>query len=331
MTEVNYNKGAMDKHTLQITDINKADDRFRFCYFPDLSSILSSIKKIGLVYPLVLTERAGKKIIVCGWKRLLACEKLSYSEVPALILNEEDDLKVFNTAVFENAAFRKFNLLEKAEILSKWRSFNVKEITVIRELMPLFDIPPTKEYFDLFHAISGIDNDIKREIAYNRMDLKTLALFIEVDPSSRKTILPMLLSLSQNKQKELLGNLVEITLRENISFDSLINSKNFQTIMNMEHLSVRQRTERLSQYLKEIRFPLLASRLDRFASLSNKTGLKKERIDIKASDYFEGEGMMFSFSVCDVDEYNKKLKALTELTGKKELSELFKLISNEDE
>ncbi len=321
----------MYKHKLPITDINKADDRFRFCYFPDLSPIISSIKKIGLVYPLVLAEREGKKIIVCGWKRLLACEKLSFSEVPVVILNEENDLKVFNTAVFENAAFRKFNSLEKAEILSKWRSFNVKEITVIRELMPLLDIPPTKEYFDLFHAVSGIDNDIKREIAYNRMDLKTLAVFIELAPLSRRYILSMLLSLSKNRQRELLGNLVEITLRENISSDSLINSKEFQAIMDREHLSVRQRAEKLSLYLKELRFPSLSNRLNRFASLSDKTGLKNKRIDIKASDYFEGEEMTFSFSVNDVKEYNLKLKALTELAEKKELTELFKLISNEDE
>lgn len=331
MREVIYNKNTMDKIKIPISDISKTDDRFRFCYFPDLSTVLLSIKKIGLVYPLVLTVREGKKIIVCGWKRLLACEKLSFSEVPAVFLHEEDDLNVFNTAVFENVSFRRFDLLEKAEILFKWRRFKIKELTVIKECMPLLGIPPTKEYFDLFDSISGLDNGIKKEIAHSRMDLKTLAVFVDLDPISRRYILPLLLSLSQNKQKELLGNLVEISLRDDISSAKLIKSKEIQTIMNLEHLSVRQKAERLTQYLKEKRFPMLSSRLNSFASLTNKTGLKRKHIDIKASDYFEGEGMTFSFSVSDVHEYNKRLKALTELAGRKELSELFKLLSNENE
>ena len=327
---MNYNKTAMDKNIIPITDINKADDRFRFCYFPDLNSIVTSINKIGLVYPLVLAVREGKKIIVCGWKRLLACEKLSFSEVPVVILNEENDLKVFNTAVFENASFRRFTWLERAEILSKWRRFKVREITVIKELMPCLDIPPTREYLDLFRSISGLDDSIKKVIAHNRMDLKTLADFVKLDPSSRRYILPLLLSLSQNKQRELLGNLLEITLREDISSDELINSKDIQTIMKLEHLSTRQRVERMSHYFKEKRFPRFSSRLNRFASLSKKTGLKSKHIDIRASDYFEGEGMTLSFTVSDVNEYKDKLKALSELAGKEELSELFKLLSNEE-
>jgi len=321
----------MHKNKINISDIDITDDRFRFCYYPDLTSMIESIKRIGLVYPLVLAVREGKKIVVCGWKRLLACEKLSFSEVPAVILNEEDDLKVFDTAVFENASFRSFDSLEKAEILSKWKGFNIAENTIIKELMPLLDIPPTKEYFDLFHAVSHLDNDIKKKIAQNHMDLKTVSLYLELTPASRQDILPFLLSLGQNKQRELLSNLVEIILKEDIPSDMLLGSKDIETIMNLERLPVRQRAEKLALYLKKRRYPLLSNQMNRFDYLSKKTGLKGKNIDVKASDYFEGEGMTLSFSVKDSKDYNKKVKALTELAVKKELTDLFKLLSNEDE
>lgn len=314
-----------------ISEIYPADDRFRIGYFNDLSSITASIKKIGLVHPLVLTVREEKKVIVCGWKRFFACEELAFLDVPALILDEQDDLKVFNLAVFENVSFRKFDSLEKAEIISKWQCLKVEENRIIRKLMPLLDIPPTKEYFDLFNSISGLDKEIKKGLAQNRMDLRVLAVYLELDPPARHHILPFLLTLSQNKQKKLLENLIEITRREDISTDELFVSEDVQAIISKTKLSLRQRAEKLSQYLMVRRYPLLSERMDRFETLTKKTGLRSKYIEIKASDYFEEEGITFSFSAGDIKGYNNKIKALSELAGKNELSELFKLISNEDE
>ena len=178
MSEMNY-------MNTRITEIDHADDRFRICNFPDLTPIVSSIKKIGLVHPLVLTVRNEKKIIVCGWKRFFACEELSFLDVPALFLDEQDDLKVFNFAVIENASFREYDSLEKAEIISKWNCrFKVREEKIVKELMPFLGIPPTKEYFDLFNSISDLDREIQKEIPHNRVDLKVLAVYVELDPSS---------------------------------------------------------------------------------------------------------------------------------------------------
>ena len=169
-------------------------------------------------------------------------------------------------------------------------------------------------------------------MAHHQVDLKILAVFLKLDPPSRKHILPFLLTLSRNRQKELLVNLLEVTLREDITSDHLLNSEDIQAIIQPEQLSVRQRAEKLSVYLKKRRYPVLSGRMERFAGLSKKTGLKNQDIDIRAADYFEDEkGITFSFCACDDEGYDKKMKALSELSGKNELSELFKLISNEEE
>lgn len=322
----------MNNLITRISEIYPVDERFRVSYFPDLTPIMASIKKIGLVHPLILTVRDGKKVIVCGWKRYFACEKLSLADVPALILSEQDDLEVFNLAVFENASFRKFDAIEKAEVIAKWNGLKVKKGRIIRELMPFLGIPPTQEYFDLFYSISDLNSDIKREMAHHQVDLKVLAVYLKLDPPSRKHILPFLLTLSRNKQKELLVNLLEITLREDITSDKLLSSDDIQDIIQPEQLSVRQRAEKLSVHLKKRRYPVLSGKMERFAVLSKKTGLQSRDIDIRAADYFEDEkGVTFSFIACDKEGYSKKIKALSELSRKNELSELFKLISNEEE
>jgi len=316
----------------RITEIDHADDRFRICNFPDLTPVVASIKKIGLIHPLVLTVRNEKKIIVCGWKRFSACKELSFLDVPALILDEQDDLKVFNFAVFENASFREYDSLEKAEIISKWRCrFKVREEKILKELMPFLGIPPTKEYFDLFNSISELDREIQKEIPQNRVDLSILAVYVELDPFSRQQILPFLLTLSRNKQKKLLENLIEITLREDISVDKLLISEPIVAIIQKSQHSLREKAEKLSQYLKERRYPLLSRRMERFETLSKKTGLRSKNIEIKAENSFEGEGITFSFSAGDIKDYTNKIKTLSELAGKKNISELFKLLSNEDE
>ena len=124
---------------------------------------------------------------------------------------------------------------------------------------------------------------------------------------------------------------MEITLREDISADKLLVSEPIGAIIQKSQYSLREKAEKLSQYLKERRYPLLSGRMDRFKTLSKKTGLQSKNIEIKAAEYFEGEGITFSFSASDVKDYNNKIKMLSELAGKNKISELFELLSNEDE
>jgi len=90
-------------------------------------SIVESIKKVGLKKPIVVSPRAdaeGKPhyMLVCGEGRLNAFHKLGLENIPALLIEVDDD-EAYIMSLVENVARRKYRPLE---ILSGIRQLSEK-------------------------------------------------------------------------------------------------------------------------------------------------------------------------------------------------------------
>lgn len=77
--------------------------------------IVDNIRNIGLKKPVVVTPRAvggGERyLLICGEGRLKAFKALGYREIPAMVMNVDDE-SAFIMSLTENIARRKFSPLE---------------------------------------------------------------------------------------------------------------------------------------------------------------------------------------------------------------------------
>lgn len=77
--------------------------------------IVSNIQSIGLKKPVVVTPRYGgdgeRYLLICGEGRLKAFRALQHSEIPAMVVDVDDEL-AFIMSLTENIARRKFSPLE---------------------------------------------------------------------------------------------------------------------------------------------------------------------------------------------------------------------------
>ena len=74
---------AMDFKTIQIEEIDPANETYRISEDLDSGSVLDSLEKIGQLNPVLLLDRNPLKIIVCGFRRIRALRRLGRSRVLA--------------------------------------------------------------------------------------------------------------------------------------------------------------------------------------------------------------------------------------------------------
>ncbi len=313
----------MKKKNLSLKEISLEDERFRISYFFSLDKLILSIQKVGLLTPPLVALRDKHFILVTGWKRVLACIKLSLSPVPVFFLEEEDDLKTFLVAFYENLATREFSLLEKAEILRRLKKFGEDEKSIVKHYLALLDIPSALSNLESFLAFSGIEPEVKRIIHKKNIPFSSVKLLVGFTAQERKLLLPLLLPAGQSKLKGILEDLKEISRRNDIPSQKILSSKEILDIMESEKLSPLQKTDKVRQILRKKRYPALSLREESFDSLLKKLGLPKT-VKVKPSPFFEEDNFMVNFSFENSEELKANLLKLQELSSKKEFSAIFK-------
>jgi hypothetical protein len=314
----------MKKKNLSLKEISLEDERFRISYYFSLEKLILSIQNVGLLSSPLVAFRDKHFILVSGWKRVLACIKLSLPSLPVFVIEEEDELKIFLAALYENLATREFSLLEKSEILSRLKRFGEEEKKIVKHYLPLLDIPSTLSHFESYLAFSKLESGVKRIIHEKNMPFSSVKILAEYTPQERKSLLPLLLPSGQNRMKEILEDLKEISKRNDTAPQKILSSKDILDITESEKLSPLQKADKIRLFLKKKRYPALYSRKESFDSLVKKLRLPKT-VAVKPSPFFEEDDFSVNFSFGSRKELKTNLLKLQELASKQEFSAILKL------
>jgi len=299
------------------------DERFRISYFFSLAKLVLSLKKIGLTHPPLAAWRDNLLILVTGWKRVLACLELSLSPIPIVCLEEQSDLKLFQKAFYENLAIREYSLLEKAEIVKKLLHFGEEKKSILKHCLPRLGIPPTAYHLDAYLAVAALSPEMKTFIHEKQMPLASVELLIGFSPEDRQLLLPLLLPLSQNKQKELLEDCREISIREELPVNRILAAADIQEILDAKKLSPLQKSNKIRHLLRKQRYPHLSSRQERFQTALRKVDWPRD-VSLHPSPFFEEDRVTLQFSFRNEQELKSCLSKLQAASANKEFSGVFK-------
>lgn len=305
----------MKMKKIRLEAIDLEDDRFRTSYFLPLGRLTQSIQKVGLLSPPRL--RAGIKgwVILAGWKRILACRELGLSTIPALVVTKGDDLSCFIEALEENLATREVSLLEKSIALSRLDGFGVPRERLIREFMPWLGLPATAAHLEIFLSLVSIEDETKRFVAEKNPLFSILEDLLRLKPAERKRVLPFLRPLGQNKQKELLSDLLSISRRENASVSRVLASVSATSGIACKDLTPLEKAEKLRAELRLRRYPRLSQARAAFAA-ARKSLTLPESILIEPDPTFEDPALTVSFRCRTSQELRECLARLEAVADK---------------
>lgn len=109
--EINENDTVQN---LKITEVEPNRDQPRKHFDEEaLEELAESIKRYGLIQPIIVTKKKGYYEIVAGERRWRACKKAGLTEIAAII-REDDEKKNKEIALIENIQREDLNPIEKA-------------------------------------------------------------------------------------------------------------------------------------------------------------------------------------------------------------------------
>jgi len=315
---------------IPLGEIDLEDTTFFITFMPDVEPLLTSLKLVGLLEPLILRERGdGRCQIVCGYKRAQALLLLGVPEAQAFVYHqgELDDLRALLLTVGHNLT-HPLNLVEKAQILEKLFSFGVAEREVIDRYLPLVGLQPNVRILKQVIGLVGLERGLREYLARENLSLSTSILFSSLDQEGQEAILPLLEALrpGENRVKEIITFLREISLRDGVSVSFLLASEEIGKIFDDQETPRPQRIEQLRRIFKEMRFPQLTAMEGKFTDYKRSLSLPPQ-ISFHPPPFFEGEEFRMELRFKDFATFRKLVTRLHQIAegGNKDTDPLLEL------
>jgi ParB family chromosome partitioning protein len=303
--------------------IDLRDERFRISRAADLKELIWSIKKTGILSPPIVTRRGRRYALVTGWKRALACREAGFREIPVLVTEERDELRLLLVALSENLATRNLSLAEKAVILSKLSQKGMIPKTLIKEYMPRLGLPATAVHLRGMISLAEAGRAVLDFVSEKAPSPAVVKALLRFPPAERRRILPLLRPLGQNKQKQVLEDLWEIGRRDKLPAERLFRRAEFRRTLGSSRLSMLQKAERIRQLVRKARHPSLSAQEESFRSTLRRMRWPRD-ITVHPSPGFEEDNITVSFRISSREDFRAALDRLLGMVSREELGELFR-------
>ncbi len=314
---------------ISIEEINLRDERFRTSYFFDKSKLRRSIECSGINYPVWLVERKGRFVLASGWRRLLVCQELGLKEVPFQIIEEAKDAEMFFKILQENLSSRDFDVLEKAEVVKKVKSFGSADSVILEKYCLPLEIPRSIKYIQDFVRITQLDYRAKGMIFEKKLPFQIARLFLDYNKKEQKLLVPKLKTFGRNKIRETFELLTGISKRERRSPLDILKSREVEIIWSEYKVSEVQKAERFLEFLRKKYYPFFYRTTKKVEKILFDLDWPKD-IKLKPSPFFEKNEYTLSFSFSSKQGFKEKVERLGNTVESESINRLFSLFSDEE-
>ncbi len=283
--------------TVDVSNIDQENKTFQITTQTDNEDIISSIEHLGVISPPVLKPGKSKHVIIAGFRRIAACNKLYIPQISAKIVQpdttEQDCIKL---AIADNTLQRTLNLVEQARAFHLLWPF-YKSSEELKKITASLGLPSGKPLQKKIKKIFNLSSQIQECILD---DTLTLAIALELGKLNKEDSIEFAklfksLKLSTSKQREILILVREIGIRENISIPVILKMGPVNEILNNNDLDRTQKTRQIRRHLKQRRFPTLTAAENSYQKLLSGLNLN-HRVQLNHPKNFEGDVYSLNFS-----------------------------------
>jgi ParB/RepB/Spo0J family partition protein len=296
-------------------------------FHPLLDPLRRSIGNVGLLQPIIVREksRGSSYQVISGFKRLTICEHLGLEEIEAFSFRKSElgDLEGFQMTLHENLAIRGLNLIEKSMAIDKLiHQCGVSRETIVGDYMSMLGLQPSFRILGVMSQLVRLGDEVKRYIVEEEVSLENASQFLEFSPEDQAEIGKLVpkLKLGENKLKEVLTFLREVSLRDGLAVKELFRGE-IEAVVSDGGLSKAQKTHRVRRRLREMRYPQLTELEKEFQEKRKGLGLSPG-ISLNPPPYFEGNAFRLEFGFKDVGEFKGIVSKLLKASERKELGEM---------
>ena len=315
---------------IPLGQIDLADETFSVNYMPDLQRLRSSIEEMGLIQPVLLKRKLNKYQIISGFRRISVMKELGKLEIESMVVEEKEtnELGLFSLSLHENLTTRGFNAVEKAIALNKLIDrFQIDPSVVIKNFLPSLALEPNEKILNTYLSLAHMEDDIKQYVLREEVSRSNIRRLSALTSDDRRAILSLVspLKLGENRLREVLAFLEEISRRNRWRARDIVERPEIQAILSQEELTPSQKTDRIKKVLMNLRYPKMRRLEEEFEKKRRDLNLPS-KVLLHHAPFFEGKGLRVEFQFETMEEYRSLMKALSILADKKEFEEMVKNI-----
>lgn len=301
--------------TVPISRINLQIDTFRITTRMDVDELAVSIQHDGLITPPTLIKKpACAFVVISGFRRVQACQKLGCNDIFARVLDSDaDHLDCLRLAIAENALQRRLNLIETSRAIQKMSSFFDSDIQMA-EAASTLGLPANLSLLDKIRDLCLLPWPVQHSILSGAISLSTAGELGKLDRDNAAAFARLFdqLKLSLSKQKEILTLVDEIARRENSSVRQVMKDPMLQKIIDNNDLDRTQKGGQIRVLLRQRRFPRITEAEKNYQSHHKQLKLGNDIKLIPPKD-FEGTTYTLNLNFANLAhlvELKKKLDQL---------------------
>jgi ParB family transcriptional regulator, chromosome partitioning protein len=195
-------KSKTDNLNVKISDIEiKADQPRKYFDSEKLADLIESIKKVGIIQPVILKKSNNKIILIAGERRVRAAKEAGLDEVPAYFVDGDSNV----ISLIENLQREDLNPIEEAEALVKLvEESGFKD----KDLIPI--LGKAKSTISEIKKLAKLPDIIKEECRQSNSWSRNILLEIAKQPNEKA----MLKLFKKVKEKNLKGGEVRAITRQ---------------------------------------------------------------------------------------------------------------------
>lgn len=289
-------------------------------------SLESSIEKVGILNPLHVQENGRGFRIISGYQRAAAAYRLKIDPIPCLLVDQAEPLTLFLQNLWENSGTRELHELEKARAVTLLhRAFGVAESELVDAVLPALGIPGSRYHLDRLMEIDRLPEQTKKAMVDAGLAADLALNIAKWGTREQEAALELIRHLKpgRNRQKILLDLLDDLKVLLQTDISRLCGE--ILSVFHSEDGSQAQQTDRIIEHLRRKKYPRLSQQEDRYRELRRQLSIPPS-IQMHPPSFFEGTSLSFSFNASSPDELKQITARLRELTGKRALNEIFRLL-----
>jgi len=314
-----------DISKIPLRDIDFTDETFSLNFMVHLERLRSSMKKVGLIQPVLVREKHSRYQIVCGFRRGSVCQELGWNEIEARVIHQgEDDLRLFSMSLHDNLTTRGFNSVEVAIALDKLvHHFRMDPPVVIETFLPLFSLETSEKILNTYLSLVSMEDEMKRYIVQEEVSRSNIRRLASMTSEDRMATLSLLsaLKLGENHLREVLTLLEETAQRDRRTVREIIALREIQATLSHQNLTPSQRTEKVKKALLTLRYPRLSQLQETFETKRKGLNLPSG-LSLQHPAFFEAKGVKIELQCETLEEYQSLVSSLSLLQEKEEFQEM---------
>ena len=244
------------------------------------SLLESSLDKQGILFPLLLSQKDGKRgVLVSGHKRFFMARKKGLDKIPVTWAGENfSERELLLLSLYSNWGQRLNELDQMTAIRKAQRDFRFTEESILTEIMPALGLPSSRGILDDYAQVAGLAPEIHQLIQNKNIPFRGasgLSRFSNAEQNLLANVLERVY-LTSNQLSKTAEWIFDIKKGKKTTLESVLQKETLKEALENPRTDLRTKGDNFFRAVRFLRFPRLTQEVGKLQKIKSKVEENKD-------------------------------------------------------